>query len=144
MYSDSRLMRGDLPPRTSELILEMLKMLMWTLMPAIQAGTLSTRCLPHADAAFVVVAGDDRRRIGGELGDALEHILRRVGREVGDQLVVDGQVGRQHEEVVDAVGQVQVADEGAHQPGLADAGGQAKHRDGNSRSKSVTVGTRCG
>ena len=27
MYSEARLMRGDLPPRTSELIFEMLKML---------------------------------------------------------------------------------------------------------------------
>ena len=61
---------------------------------------------------------------GGELRDALEHVLRRVRREVGDQLVVDGQVRRQHEEVVDAVRQVQVADEGAHQPRLAHAGGQ--------------------
>ena len=59
-----------------------------------------------------------------ELGDALEDVLRRVRREVGDQLVVDGQVRRQDEEVSDAVGQVQVGDEGAHQPRLADAGGQ--------------------
>ena len=48
------------------------------------------------------------------------------GREVGDQLVVDRQVRRQDEEVVDAVRQVQVADEGAHQPRLADAGGQGE------------------
>ena len=73
---------------------------------------------------FVGVAGDDLRRVGGEFRDALEHVLRRVGGEVGDQLVVDGQVGRQHEEVVDAVRQVQIADEGAHQPRLAHAGGQ--------------------
>jgi hypothetical protein len=45
-------------------------------------------------------------------------------REVGDQLVVDRQVGRQHEEVVDAVRQMQVGDEGAHQARLAHAGGQ--------------------
>ena len=31
MYSESRLMRGALPPRTSELIFEMLKMLTFTL-----------------------------------------------------------------------------------------------------------------
>ena len=52
---------------------------------------------------FVVVAGDDCRRVGCELGDALEYVLRRVGREVGDQLVVDRQVRREHKEVVDPV-----------------------------------------
>ena len=62
--------------------------------------------------------------VGRELGDALEDVLRRVRREVGDQLVVDRQVRRQHEEVVDAVRQMQVADERAHQPRLADAGGE--------------------
>ena len=69
MYSDSRLMRGALPPRTSELILEMLKMLMRT--PAEQRAAAPGR-------AVVVVAGDDGRWVGGELRDALEDVLRRV------------------------------------------------------------------
>ena len=109
-------MRGDLPPRTSELILEILKML-----------TCAHRrtALPLA-VCLVVVAGNDHRRIGRKLGDALEHVLGRVGREVGDQLVVDRQVRRQHEEVVDAVRQVQIADERAHQPRLAHARGERK------------------
>ena len=47
-------------------------------------------------------------------------------REVGDQLVVDRQVRRQHEEIVDAVCQMQIADECAHQPRLADARCQRK------------------
>jgi len=72
----------------------------------------------------VVVAGDDQRRLLRKLGDALEDVFRRVACEVGDQLVVDRQVGRQHEEVVDAVRQMQVSDERAHQAGLAHAGGQ--------------------
>ena len=117
MYSDSRLMRGDLPPRTSELIFEMLKMLTCSARPSNSVA---------AALLIVVVAGDDLRRVGGELRDALEDVLRRVRREVGDQLVVDRQVRRQHEEVVDAVRQVQVADERAHQPRLAHAGGQRK------------------
>jgi hypothetical protein len=65
-----------------------------------------------------------------KLGDALEHVLGRVGREVGDQLVVDRQVGRQHEEVVDAVRQMQVADERAHQPRLAHTRGQREAQRG--------------
>ena len=77
--------------------------------------------------------------VGGELRDALEHVLRRVRREVGDQLVVDRQVRRQHEEVVDAVRQVQVGDERAHQPGLADAGGE---REAERRKLALEVGDR--
>ena len=73
---------------------------------------------------LVVVAGDDRRGIRRELRDALEDVLRGVRSEVGDQLVVDGEVRRQHEEVPDGVRGVQVADERPHQPCLADAGGQ--------------------
>ena len=63
------------------------------------------RAASSSDAApaLVVVAGDDLRRIGGELGDALEDVLRRVRREVGDQLVVDRQVRGQDEEVADAL-----------------------------------------
>ena len=68
--------------------------------------------------------------------DALEHVLRRVRREVGDQLVVDRQVRRQHEEVVDAVREVQIADERAHQPGLADAGGQREAERTETRARS--------
>ena len=79
-----------------------------------------------AGLRFVVVASDHQRRFGGELRDALEHVLGRVRREIRDELVVDRQVGRQDEEIVDAVRQVQVADEGAHEPRLADAGGQGE------------------
>ncbi len=77
-------------------------------------------------ALVVVVAGDHHRRVGGELGDALEDVLRRVRSEVGLQLLVDGEIGGQHEEVLHPVGQMQVADESAHQAGLADTGGQRK------------------
>jgi hypothetical protein len=72
----------------------------------------------------VVVAGDDQRRLLRELGNPFEHVLRRVAREVCDELVVDRQVGRKHEEVVDAVRQMQVGDEGPHQARLAHARGQ--------------------
>ena len=77
--------------------------------------------------------------VGGKFRDALEDVLRRVRREVGDELVVDRQVGRQHEEIVDAVRQVQVADEGAHQPRLAHAGGQG---EAERREVALEVGNR--
>jgi len=77
-----------------------------------------------ADAAalLVVVARDEQGRLGGELRETGEHVLRRVGREVADELLVDREVRRQHEEVLDALGSVQPGDEGAHEAGLADAG----------------------
>ena len=74
----------------------------------------------------VVVAGDDLRRLRREFGDAAEDVLRRVRREVGDELRVDRQIRREHEEVAGAVRQVQIGDEGAHQPRLADAGGKGE------------------
>ncbi|OPY77479.1 MAG: hypothetical protein A4E70_02589 [Syntrophus sp. PtaU1.Bin005] len=79
---------------------------------------------------FVIVAGDDRRGVRGKFRDALEHVFRRVGREIGDELVVDGEVRREDEEVVDAVGQVQVADEGPHEPRFPDAGREGKAQRG--------------
>ena len=79
-----------------------------------------------ATAALVVVAGDDFRRVRGELGNALKDVFRSIRREVGEQLVVDREVGGQHEEVADSLGPGEVGDERAHEPGLADAGGQGK------------------
>src|SRR3990172_11563347 len=78
----------------------------------------------HAAPALVIVAGDNLRRVGGEIGDALKHVLGRVRREVRYQFVVDRQVRGEHEKVADALGLVQVADESAHQSRLAHAGRQ--------------------
>ena len=86
--------------------------------------------LNHRTGLVVVVARDDQGRLLRELRDSLEHVLGRVAREVGDQLVVDRQVGRQHEEVVDAMRQVQVGNERAHQPCLAHACGQREAQRG--------------
>ena len=91
---------------------------------------LPSRRLPHSHPALIGVAGDDRRRVSGELGDPLEHILGCVRGEIGDQLVVDGEIRRQHKEIADAVGQMQIADKSPHQPGLANAGGQGKAERG--------------
>ena len=46
----------------------------------VDARSIAERAVAAADAAaaLVVVAGDDLRRVGGELGDALEDVLRRV------------------------------------------------------------------
>ncbi len=74
--------------------------------------------------ALVVVASDDLRRVCRELRNTLEDIFRRVRCEVGDEFVVDRQIRRKDKEVVDAVCKMQVADEGTHQPCLADAGGK--------------------
>ena len=79
---------------------------------------------------LIVVAGDDLGGVLRELGDALENILRSVGSEVGDQLVVDREVGGQDEEIIHAVGDVQVADEGTHEPRLAHAGGESEAEGG--------------
>ena len=86
--------------------------------------------LNHRTGLVVVVAGDDQRGLLSELGDSLEHVLGRVAREVGNQFVVDRQVGRQHKEVVDAVRQMQVGDERTHQPRLAHAGRQREAQRG--------------
>ena len=69
-------------------------------------------------------------RVAGKLRDSLEDVLGRVGREISDQLVVDCQIRRQHEEVVDAVRQVQIADERTHQPRLAHPGRKRKAKRG--------------
>ena len=77
-----------------------------------------------ADPTLVGVARDDDRRSRDELRDPLKHVLGGTRREVRDQLVVDGEVRCQHEEMAAALGDVQVGDERAHQPGLADPGGE--------------------
>ena len=70
---------------------------------------------------LVVVASDDGRRCHCKLGDAPEHVLRGVRCEVGDQLVVDGEVRREYEEIAYSVGAVQIGDERTHEASLADA-----------------------
>src|SRR5262249_43953109 len=69
---------------------------------------LHTQELVKQGASFVlvVIPGDDLRWLGGELRNALEDTFWSVGRKVRDQLVVDRQVWRQDEKVVDAVCQV--------------------------------------
>ena len=74
----------------------------------------------HADALLlIVIAGNHARRVHGKFANALEHIFRRIGRKIANQLVVNGQVRRQHKKVVDAVRQVQIGDKRPHQTGFA-------------------------
>ena len=83
----------------------------------------------QAAALFVVIASNDLRHRRRKLRDAFEHILRRIGREIPNQLVVDRQVWRQYKKVPVAIGGVQVADERPHQPRFPHAGCQGKtHR----------------
>jgi hypothetical protein len=58
------------------------------------------------------------------------HMLGCIGREVGDQFVVDGQIGRQHKKVVDAVGRVRLSDKRTYQAGFAHTSGQGKVKGG--------------
>ena len=85
----------------------------------------------QAGGVFPVLAGDDRGRVLCEFGDALEHVFRAGGAaEILQQLGIDRRVGRQHEEVAAAARQVEIGDEGAHQPGLADARRQREAQRG--------------
>ena len=87
--------------------------------------------LRHQVAPLLVgLAGDDLGRRRCELGDAFEHVLRCVRREVADQLVVDREVRREHEKVLVAIRRVKIADERAHEPRLADAGCQREAKRG--------------
>ncbi len=82
------------------------------------------------DLPLVVFARGDDGWSNGELRDALQHVFRGVGREVGDQLFVDCQVRREDKEIVQSVRQVEIADEGAHEPRLADARRQREAQAG--------------
>jgi len=81
---------------------------------------------PNAAPVLIGVAGHHERWMHGKFADPLEDILRRVGREIGDQLVVDREVRSQHEEVADALGLVEVGDERTHEPCFPDACGNRK------------------
>jgi len=78
----------------------------------------------------VVVAGDNQRRLLRKLGNAPEHVLWRIAGEIRNQLVVNRQVRREHEKIVDAMRQMEVSDESAHQPRFADTGRQRKAQRG--------------
>jgi hypothetical protein len=73
----------------------------------------------RARVLFVSVASDDGGRDGGEFGDAAKNVFRRIGGEIANQLVVNRQIRREYEKVAEAVRQMQIADECAHQPRLA-------------------------
>lgn len=95
----------------------------------------------HAASAHDLIrfAGDDARRGKGEVAQPLEDVLGGVWRKVCDELLVDGQVRRDDEEVLQAVRHVQVADEGPHEPGLAHAGGKGKAQGGKVAVETVDV-----
>ncbi|MNX82778.1 hypothetical protein D3C86_1145160 [compost metagenome] len=79
---------------------------------------------------LIILTRDHLWHVHGEVGHAREDVLGGVGGEVRDQLVVDGQVGGEDEEVADALDPVQVGDEGPHEPGLADARRQGEAERG--------------
>jgi hypothetical protein len=107
---DARLLVPALP---RQLIFEMLKTLIEQRRPRIERH-VSTR-------SYAVARHDVRLLASRTPHQALEHVLGRVRREVADQLLVDRQVRREHEEVVQPVLGVEVRDERAHQARLADA-----------------------
>ena len=79
---------------------------------------------------------DEFRHVGVELDDAFEHVFRRVRREIRYPLVLNRQVRRELEKVVDPVRQMKVCDERAHEPRLANAGGQ---RETNGRKFALEI-----
>ena len=85
----------------------------------------------NAPAFLVVLRVDDQRWLMREGLDAFEDVFGAARPEVFEQLLVNGQVGGQHEEVAALAGHEQVADERAHEPGLPDSGrnGEAKARE---------------
>lgn len=76
-------MRGDLPPRTSELIFGNIENI---------HDHAAEQCVRGGIALLVIITGNNGRRIQGEFRDSLEHIFRRIGREVCDKLVIDSQI----------------------------------------------------
>ena len=73
----------------------------------------------NAPAFLGVFRVDDQRWLMREGLDAFEDVLGAARPEVFEQLLVNGQVGGQHEEVAALAGHEQVADERAHEPRLA-------------------------
>lgn len=61
-----------------------------------------------------------------EFANAFEDVLRRIWRKIGDQLVVDGQIRRQHKKVADALCLIQISDKCPHETSLSNAGGNRK------------------
>ena len=51
-------------------------------------------------ALVIVITRDNQRRLLRELGYTLEHVLRRVARKVRDELVIDRQIGSEHEKLL--------------------------------------------
>ena len=76
----------------------------------------------------------------GKSLDALEHILRAGGLEVGQQFFVDSQVRRQHEEVAALARHEQVADKRPQQSGLAHACSQGEADAGEVALEVLEVG----
>src|SRR6185437_10448207 len=82
--------------------------------------------MASGNAGVIIVAGNDRGRLGRKFSDSGKDILWRVRRKVGNQLVVDGEIRRQHKEVVDSMRSVQIADESPPKPRLTDSGGEGE------------------
>jgi hypothetical protein len=53
-------------------------------------------------------------------------VLRRVGSKVGDKLIVNCQIRRKDEEVIDALRKVQITDKRTHEAGFPDSSSQRK------------------
>jgi hypothetical protein len=69
---------------------------------------------------LVVVTRNNFRRVGCEFGKAWKYVFWSVWFEIRDQLVVNGWIRSQDEEIVNPGGQMQVADKSPHQPSLSD------------------------
>lgn len=80
---------------------------------------------------LVVVSCDNVWRIGSEFGNPFKYIFGVITvTEVFNQFVVDGQIWRQNEEIVDPMGKVQVTDKCAHETSFTHTCGQSEAERG--------------
>ncbi len=101
---------------------------------------LGRHTVAHANAGFVIVAGDNLGRGVGEFRQTFEYILGRGGCKVRHQLVVDSQVGGNDKKVADIMRLIQVSDKGSHKPGFAHARGNGKAQGGKIAVKAAHMG----
>src|SRR3990172_1603947 len=81
----------------------------------------------HLSDVFVVIPGDDARPAVDKFADALKHIFRAVDVDkIINELVIDGEIGGEHEEIPYVLRQIKVHNKGAHQSRLADTRSQRK------------------
>lgn len=89
-----------------------------------------SKSTPGIGICLEIVPGDDIGGLAAQLAYPLENVFGRTCREICFELFVNGQVGRQDKEVVQAAFQMEPGDKSPHKAGLAHAGRQCKTEGG--------------